>query len=149
MAVTETFVPGFRLQDGSALNRLVDQANGLTDGTSPVSSTFSRQSAATGLTATGTTRANALALTSAVNVLGTVASGTGAVLPPASTVGVGGSVVIFNDGASAAKIYADGSDTIDGTAGATGVTLTNALRCEFYVTAPGVFKSAKLGATST
>ncbi len=30
-----------------------------------------------------------------------------------------------------------------------GVTLTNALRCQFYVTAALTWKSAKLGATST
>lgn len=110
---------------------------------------FINQSAASGLTAIGTTRANSLALTSAINVIGTAAASTGVTLPAASAVGVGGMVSIFNDGASAIKVYAAGSDTIDGVAGATGVTLTNALRCEFYVTAAGVYKSAKLGATST
>lgn len=110
---------------------------------------FVNQSVASGLTAIGTNRATSLALTSAINVIGTAAASTGVTLPAASAVGVGGMVSIFNDGANAIKVYGAGSDTIDGVAAATGVTLTNALRCEFYVTAAGVYKSAKLGATST
>lgn len=167
MAVTQTFTPGFRTINGSDLNTAFGQVNAALNGTTPgtytgtfngtvggstpaaANFTFSRQSTSAGLTAAGTTRADALALTSSINVLGTVASGTGAILPAAATVGIGGSVIVFNDGANPAKIYAAGSDTIDGTAGATGVTLTNALRCEFYVTAALTYKSAKLGATST
>lgn len=169
--VTQTFTPGFRLIDGSELNTFADQVNsgvaaivdgttpgtytgtfnGAIGGTTPAAGTFtySRQSAATGLTAVGTNRATSLALAAAVNVVGTAASGTGVTLPSAATVGIGGSVIIFNDGANPIKVYGAGSDTIDGVAAATGVTLTNALRCEFYVTAAGTFKSAKLGATST
>lgn len=110
---------------------------------------FANGPTATGLTAIGTTRANSLALTAEVNVIGTAAASTGVTLPAASSVGIGGSVIIFNDGANAIKVYGAGSDTIDGVAAATGVTLTNALRCEFYVTAAATYKSAKLGATST
>lgn len=143
--ITTRFIPGFRLIDGSALNAWKDQLNAVLGGVSG----FIQSTVATGLTAAGTTRVDALVLTKAINVITTAAASTGAVLPPASTVGIGGNVIIFNDGASAIKVYAAGSDTIDAVAGTTGVTLTNALRCEFFVTAALTWKSAKLGATST
>jgi hypothetical protein len=69
-------------------------------------------------------------------------------LPAASTVGIGGEVLIFNGGANAIKVYGAGSDTIDGAAAATGVTLTNALRCRYIVSASGAWVSAQLGAVS-
>ena len=167
--VTKTFTPGFRLIDGDELNDAFDQVNGALDGTTTIvinatgafngtiggttpaagDFTYINQGVDAGLTAAGTTRADALALTKAINVVGTAAASTGVVLPSAATVGIGGSVIVFNDGANAIKVYGAGSDTIDGVAGSTGVTLTNALRCEFYVTAAATFKSAKLGATST
>lgn len=167
--VTKLFTAGFRLVNGSDLNAAFDQVNDALDGTTAIvvnatgnfngtvggttpgvgTFTFTRESTAAGLTAAGTTRADALALTAQLNVVGTAAASTGVVLPSAATVGLGGSVIIFNDGANAIKVYGAGSDTIDGTAGSTGVTLTNALRCEFYVSAAATFKSAKLGATST
>lgn len=132
------FTPGFRLIDGDDLNKAMN-------GTTP----FAVQSSvASSLTAAGTTRATALALTKEVNVVGTAALNSGVVLPSASTVGVGGRVLVFNNGANPIKIYAAGSDTIDGIAGATGVTLTNAKRCEYIVDAAGAFISAQLGVTS-
>ena len=115
--------------------------------TGNVSGLFVQGSVGNTLTATGTTRANALALTKAINNLTTVATNTGAILPDPVTVGEGGSVVIFNAGASAAQIYAPGSTTIDGVAGATGVALTNAKRCIYYVIG-GVYVSAQLGVVS-
>lgn len=110
--------------------------------------TFVSQTPATGLTAAGTTRTDALALSAAINNLTTVASGTGAVLPAISAVGVGGSVVIFNNGANAAQIYAPGSATIDGTAGSTGVVLTNAKRCLYIAISSTAWLSAQLGVAS-
>lgn len=104
------------------------------------------QSAVGGLTAAGTTRADALALTSQLNNVETAAASTGVVLPAAV---VGQIITVFNNGANPIKVYAAGSDTIDGTAGSTGVTLTNALRCAFICCAAGKWLSAKLGATST
>lgn len=165
--ISDVFTAGFRLIDGSALNRAfaaINAAfagttagtytgtfNGVVGGTTPAMGDFTyiNQSVADALTAAGTTRADALQLAAQTNVLSTVAASTGVILPPATAVGAGGSVVVFNDGASAAKVYATGSETIDGTAGATGVTLTNALRCEYYLTTTLKWKSAKLGATST
>ena len=59
---------------------------------------------ATGLTATGTTIADALALQADTAVLGTVGAGTGVSVPSAE---VGDSVEIYNGGANALKVYPD------------------------------------------
>ena len=105
-------------------------------------------STAASLTAAGTTRADALALTAQINFISTAALNTGVVLPSAATVGIGGCVSIFNAGGNPIKVYAPSSDTIDGTAGSTGVTLTNAKRCDFYVSAAATWISAQLGVAS-
>jgi hypothetical protein len=55
---------------------------------------------------------------------------------------------IFHAGASPVKVYASASETIDGVAGATGVTLTNALRCEYEFVAANTWISAQLGVVS-
>lgn len=145
--ITRAFQSGFRLVTGDQLNQWRDQINNAFNG----NTAFPQQSStATGLTAAGSNQATALALTKQINVITTAAASTGVTLPAASTVGVGGFVVIFNAGANAIKVYGavGSSDTIDGVAAATGVTLTNALRCEYYVTAAGVWRSAQLGAVS-
>jgi hypothetical protein len=103
------------------------------------------ESTANTLTAAGTVRADALQLTASYNRLTTVASGTGVILPSSN---VGARIVIFNSGANAVKVYAQGIETIDGIAGSTGVTLTNALRCEFICIADQTWISAQLGAAS-
>lgn len=102
-------------------------------------------SVAAALTATGTDRDDALQLAAAVNLMGTVAAGTGVVLPAAE---IGTTVLVFNGGANELKVYAAGSATIDGVAGATGVPLTEALRAAFVVVAEGVWVSYQLGAVS-
>lgn len=71
-------------------------------------------SVATGLTAAGTNLATGLALKSAVNVFGTVAASTGAVLPVA---GLSDEVVVNNGGANALLVY---PATAAGTVGAGG-----------------------------
>lgn len=145
--ITRAFQTGYRLVTGQDLNAWRDQINNAMNGTT----TFPQQSStATGLTAAGTTQATALGLAKVINVITTAAASTGVCLPSAAAVGIGGYVVIFNAGASPIKVYGavGSSDTIDGTAGATGVTLTNALRCEYYVTAAGVWRSAQLGVVS-
>jgi len=84
---------------------------------------------ATALTATGTTRTDAYALTASLSVFGTVASGTGAVLPAITSAGnpqYQQFWLVKNDGANDLKVYASGSDTISGTAGSTGVTVVSA-----------------------
>lgn len=100
---------------------------------------------ATSLTAVGTNRATSLALTADANNVTTALSGTGVTLPAAT---VGRRVRIYNNGANAIKVYGAGSDTIDTVAAATGVTLTNALRCEYECVAAATWVSAQLGAVS-
>lgn len=97
------------------------------------------------LTAVGTDRASSLALTKDFNVITTAAGGTGVTLPAAI---IGAVVYIANDGASAIKVYGAGSDTVDGQAAATGVTLTNAKRAWFMCTAAATWKSAQAGVAS-
>ena len=79
-----------------------------------------RRYAQSGLTAAGSTQADALVLSRDFNRVVTVASGAGVKFLPSV---VGMEYRVSNGGANPLKIYADGSDTINGTAGATGVTL--------------------------
>lgn len=100
------------------------------------------------LTAAGTNRATALVLAAQVNNITTAGASTGALLPAVATVGIGAAITIFNGGANAIKVYGEGSDTIDGTAGSTGVTLTNAKRCVYIAVAAATWISAQLGVVS-
>jgi len=113
-----------------------------------VNATFVRGSVGNALTAAGTNRANSLALTNAINNITTAAASTGVTLPASASVGIGGTVTVFNAGASATQVYGAGSDTIDGVAGATGVPLTNAKRAIFICVAANTFISAQLGVVS-
>ena len=109
---------------------------------------FFDNSVSIGLTSVGTNRAGALALTAAVNQVTSGASTTGVTLPASATVGVGGTVRVINDnGANAFHIYAAGSDTIDGTAGSTGVSLTNGYFCDFLLGSSGAFLSYRTAFT--
>lgn len=97
------------------------------------------------LTAAGTTRADALQLAKEINNVTTAAASTGVILP----VGVVGMrITIFNAGANAIKVYASASETIDTVAGATGVTLTNAKRADYFFTAANTWISSQLGVIS-
>lgn len=66
------------------------------------------------------TQSNSLLLTTPLNRITTAAAGSGVLLPPAIR---GMEVVIDNNGANAVQVFASGTDTINGTAGATGVAL--------------------------
>ncbi len=115
------------------------------DGT-VASSTYFIASVGNALTATGTTRTDALQLAKQVNNVTTAAAGTGVILP----VGVVGMrITIFNAGANPIQVYASASETIDTVAGATGVPLTNALRCEFFYVAANTWISAQMGGISS
>lgn len=127
---------------------LSDSANGVlyqNVGTqaSPTWAPLALTGVAIGLAAVGTTRATALALTARRNVVATAASAaTGVTLPPSLSIGIGNSVYVYNDGPSNAfHVYASGSDTIDGTAGSTGVDLTNAFFCQYLLGSAGAFLS--------
>lgn len=82
------------------------------------------------LTAVGTTRADALALTATYNRVSTAASGTGVILKALAPFSL---AIIFNDGANAIKVYAPSTDYIDAVAGATGITLA-AGAVGYYIT---------------
>lgn len=97
------------------------------------------------LVAAGTTRADALQLAAQSNRIGTAGAGTGVILPPAV---VGRHITVFNDGANAAQIYGNGTDTVDGHAAATGTPLTNTKRAIFFCFAAGAYESCQLGAVS-
>lgn len=129
------------------LGPLTGSVTGDIGGTTPAAGafTFSSQSVSDALTGTGTTRANALALVSAINVLSTSATGTGCILPDAP---IGSVVTIYNNGADSSQVYAAGSQTIDGVAGATGVPLTEALRAQYTRTTALKWLSAQLGVVS-
>lgn len=133
---------------GLAVTGLVSSTTTVTAGTNLVATSYIQNSVGAGLTAAGTTRADALQLAKAINVISTAAASTGVILPSAATVGVGGEVIVFNAGANAVQVYGAGSDTIDGVAGSTGVPLTNAKRCSFFVTAANTYISAQLGVVS-
>lgn len=104
-----------------------------------------RVSTADGLTATGSTRDDALLLSAEINRVTTAAAGTGVCL---LAVGVGGRLVVYNDAAETVQIYAPGSATIDGSAGATGVALSSTKRCGYVCVDDDTWISAQLGPVS-
>jgi hypothetical protein len=57
-------------------------------------------------------------------------------------------VTIYNGGANAVKVYANGSETIDGTAGSTGVTLTNGNACMYVFSTTNTWHSFLMGGRS-
>ena len=117
----------------------------VTVGGSATITNYLNESVGNALTAAGATRADALQLAKQVNQITTAAGGTGVILP----VGVIGMIIyVFNAGANPIKVYASASETIDGTAGSTGVTLTNALRCTYTYVAANTWISAQLGVVS-
>lgn len=108
-------------------------------------STYAIQSVGNALSGAGTTRADATVIAKQINNFTTVASGTGAVLPA----GVAGTkILVFNAGANVLQVYGNGSDTIDGVAGSTGVPLTNTKRAAFICVAANTIISAQLGIVS-
>jgi|SRR5688572_9893482 len=104
---------------------------------------FVANSASVELEAVGSDRASALELLAQINIVSTAAtSAVGVLLPSSADLGVGGFVDVYNDGPSNSfHIYGSGDDEIDGTAGATGVALTNEYWARFFVSAPNVLKS--------
>jgi hypothetical protein len=112
MAIPQRLEPGKRLADDDALNTALATPQWQTN---------------TGITAlAGGNRTGAPVLVLGSNEVTTVASGADSVVLP---VAVPGSVVfVVNAGANALQLFANGSDTINGTAGATGISVANAKR---------------------
>jgi len=112
MAIPQRLEPGKRLADDDALN------------TALATPQWQTNTGITALASGGRTGAPLLVLGS--NEVTTVASGADSVVLP---VAVPGSVVfVVNAGANALQLFANGSDTINGTAGATGISVANAKR---------------------
>ena len=115
------------LQDLMGTGMPGELASVLSTGTLSSAPTFSSSGS---LTAAGSTIADALALTSFVNLVGTAAASTGVKLPIDCPIGQ--VVYIANNGANSLKVYAQSSQTLNTTiAGATGTTVTTAqaLQC--------------------
>ena len=132
MAIPDRFPGGFRLTDGDAIDVALATPQWQTN---------------YGITALGTARAS----TTPVLVLGsnvvTTSTGSnyGVVLPSA----VAGSVVYFYnaDSADAVTVFGSASDTINGTAGATGVSYAAAKRVLFIAVNNGVWIANVLAAS--
>ena len=124
------FDPGFRLEDGSQLNSVL---------------AVPQVASEDAITATGTNQATAYQLSAVISHVTTAAASTGVKLPSGRA---GRMVFVFNDGANPIQVYSRDTATIDGTAGATGVALTNAKRCAYFAVAEGVWISAQLGVVS-
>ncbi len=91
-------------------------------------------------------KASATQLTAMFNRLSTVATANDSVLLPKAEAGM--SVYVFNTGAASARIFGQGTDTIDGVATATGVPLANDKRAVFICFENGKWISAQLGVVS-
>lgn len=133
MATPNRFQSGFRLEDGNALNVALATPQWQTN--------YGITALAGGALSSATP-----VLSLGANVISTVASaGDSVVLPSA----VAGSVVYMlnGDGADAVKVYGNGLDTINGTAGATGVSYAAAKRVLFIAVTNGVWIANVLAAS--
>jgi len=83
-------------------------------------------------------RAGAFQIVTAYAQFSTVASGNDSCVLPKSVPGM--SIVIQNDGANSMQVFANGSDTINGTAGATGVALASGATAMYQCVVAGQWK---------
>jgi len=133
MATPDRFPGGFRLTDGDSLDVALSN---------PIWQTNYGITALAG----GALSSSTPVLVLGSNVVGTVATaGDSVVLPSA----VAGSIVYMlnADSADAVKVYGNGSDTINGTAGATGVSYAAAKRVLFIAVDNGVWIANVLAAS--
>jgi len=75
-----------------------------------------------GLTAAGTTQGTASNIGASINIITTVAAGTGVILPNAGSL-LGSRIIIFNQGANTLNIYPNVGSSIDGGAANIPITL--------------------------
>ena len=133
MAIPDRLPNGYALQDGSILEGLLATPQWQTN---------------YGITALagGALSSSTPVLVLGSNVVGTVTTaGDSVVLPSA----VAGSIVYMlnADSADVVKVYGNGSDTINGTAGATGVSYAAAKRVLFIAVTDGVWIANVLAAS--
>lgn len=83
-------------------------------------------------------RAGSPVLDGAFVEIATVASGSDSVQLPIAKAGL--RVCVTNSGANTAQVFGNGTDTIQGTAGSTGVTLAAAATAMYVCTKNGVWK---------
>jgi hypothetical protein len=111
MAIPNRFQSGFRLEDGDAINKALATPQWQTN---------------YGITALagGARNSSTPVLVLGANTVTTVATAADSVVLPVATAG---SVVWLRnaDAADAVQVFANGSDTINGTAGATGISVAN------------------------
>lgn len=112
-------LPGFRLMRGDTLNAQLSNP------------TWSTQNAATAKA--GGTLAAAFAVTATVTNFTTVATAADSAVLPTGKPGM--VFYIVNNGAAAMTLYAKGSDTINGTAGATGISVSPGITAVLFYTA--------------
>jgi GH24 family phage-related lysozyme (muramidase) len=101
----------------------------LASGNSGLATTSICGDGATGLTATGTTAADALQLSAVWNTVATTAASTGVKLPPTEA---GAVVCVYNAGASTLTVYPANGSTIN--AGASSLSVTATTRVLFIAT---------------
>ena len=133
MAIPYRFQSGFRLADGNALNVALATPQWQTN--------YGITALAGGALSSATP-----VLVLGSNVVTTVATaGDSVVLPTASA---GSVVYMYNaDAADSVKVYGNGSDTINGTAGSTGVSYAAAKRVMFIAVTNGVWIANVLAAS--
>lgn len=122
MATPQRLQAGQRLADDDALNTILATPQWQTN---------------YGITALagGALSSSTPVLVLGANTVTTVASGADSVVLPSA---VAGSVVfVANAGASAMQVFGNGSDTINGTAGATGISVSNNKRILFVAVTNG------------
>ena len=132
MAIPQRLEPGKRLADDDAINNAL---------ATPQWQTKSNITALAG----GGLSASTPVLTLGANEVTTVASsGDSVVLPKAV---LGAVIFVANAGANSMQVFANGSDTINGTAGATGVSYAAAKRVMFIAVTNGVWIANVLAAS--
>lgn len=135
---------------GGTQNTLANLVNGGTVAQTSGNYTIPTLANFSSITPAGSNLATATLVTALTTQVGAAASTTGIALPLSTGAGVLGSpLLLLNTGTAAIHVYGSGGDTIDGTAGTTGVTLTNAHRCFFTATASGAYVSGPEGGVTS
>lgn len=113
------------------------QARIVASGLSAINAQSIQGTVANGLTALGTTQANALALGADINRFTTVAAGTGAVAPAMNGAD---NIQVFNGGANALLVYPPVGGTINGLGANAGYSVATATPfCELYCVTPTIY----------
>lgn len=115
----------------------------LGSGISPQASVNLCGDVATGLTATGTTNADALALSAVINNVTTTAASTGVKLPPFES---GSAVFVANQGANALLVYPPASGQINALTVITGGFSVGAGKSAWFIAVNGTNALSLLGA---